>query len=227
MEPTSRSVPGRGAAGNPPNRFARLWTERDPDWNNADDPAPRAQFFEDASKTIISYNVSPDIGFNASLNRYRGFSAGLDFETKIVVKQNVPELLRRELASPKRKLPVLALSGVTDAYQPVERGLRQLLDDGGELLGRERLEGLRLHESLARLGQREGRSGFIVGPFADGRQVVFAHGDIDAQDLAAGGFGGFDVYRDPVRRTLDGLDTLVRPVVQGEVGGHGCFLSLS
>jgi DNA repair photolyase len=142
MEPPSRNLRGRGAAGNPPNRFALLSTERDPEWNDADDPAPRTQFFQDASWTIISYNDSPDLGFNASLNPYRGcehgcaycyarpfheylgFSAGLDFETKIVVKMNAPELLRRELASPKWKPQVLALSGVTDPYQPVERRLQ-------------------------------------------------------------------------------------------------------
>jgi DNA repair photolyase len=50
-----------------------------------------------------------------------GFSAGLDFETKILVKENAPELLRRELSSPKWKPQPLAMSGVTDCYQPVER----------------------------------------------------------------------------------------------------------
>src|SRR5207244_168919 len=82
-----------------------------------------------------------DAGFNASLNPYRGcehvciycyarptheylgFSAGLDFESRIMVKENAPELLRRELASPKWRPQVLAFSGVTDCYQPVERKL--------------------------------------------------------------------------------------------------------
>jgi DNA repair photolyase len=53
-----------------------------------------------------------------------GFSAGLDFETKIMVKENAPELLRRELSSPKWKPQELAMSGVTDCYQPIERRLQ-------------------------------------------------------------------------------------------------------
>ena len=57
-------------------------------------------------------------------HEYLGFSAGLDFETKIVVKQNAPELLRKELSSPKWKPQILAMSGVTDCYQPIERRLQ-------------------------------------------------------------------------------------------------------
>lgn len=128
---------GRGAASNPPNRFAPIRLERDPDWNPEEDPAPRTQFLRDLSQTIISYNDSPDIPFKASLNPYRGcehgcsycyarntheylgFSAGLDFETKIMVKEDAPELLRRELSSPKWKPQTLAMSGVTDCYQPI------------------------------------------------------------------------------------------------------------
>jgi DNA repair photolyase len=133
---------GRGAAGNPPNRFERITLERDADWDPAEDPAPRTQFLRDLSQSIITYNDSPDIPFHASLNPYRGcehgcsycyarptheylgFSAGLDFETKIMVKENAPELLRRELFSPKWKPQKLAMSGVTDPYQPVERRLQ-------------------------------------------------------------------------------------------------------
>jgi DNA repair photolyase len=133
---------GRGTAENPANRFERIAYERDPDWNEPDDPAPKTQFFKDASKSFITYNDSPDIGFEASINPYRGcehgciycyarpyheylgFSPGLDFETKILVKENAPELLRRELSSPKWKPRVLAMSGVTDPYQPIERRLK-------------------------------------------------------------------------------------------------------
>jgi len=140
---TNHRVPrGRGAAENPPNRFERIIYERDAEWNEADDPAPKTQFFHDATASIITYNDSPDVGFDASLNPYRGcehgciycyarpyheylgFSAGLDFETKIVVKENAPELLRRELASRKWKPQVLVISGVTDPYQPIERRLK-------------------------------------------------------------------------------------------------------
>jgi DNA repair photolyase len=133
---------GRGAGNNPPNRFERLQLERDEDWNPEEDPAPKTQFLRDLSQTIITYNDSPDIPFNASINSYRGcehgcsycyarntheylgFSAGLDFETKIMVKENAPELLRRELSSPKWKPQELAMSGVTDCYQPIERRLQ-------------------------------------------------------------------------------------------------------
>jgi len=136
LEAMSSPLPsprGRGASGNPPNRFAPLHLE---------DPAPRTQFLRDASKTFINYNDSPDIGFDASINPYRGcehgciycyarpfheylgFSAGLDFETRIVVKEDAPELLRAELAARRWKPQVIAMSGVTDCYQPVERRLR-------------------------------------------------------------------------------------------------------
>lgn len=142
---TSKPVPivkGRGAAGNPPNRFERLTFERDTDWNPEEDPAPATQFLRDQTQTIINYNDSPDIGFNASLNPYRGcehgciycyarptheylgFSAGLDFETRIMVKEKAPDLLQRELSSKKWKPQVIALSGVTDCYQPIERKLQ-------------------------------------------------------------------------------------------------------
>ena len=132
----------RGAAGNPPNRFERIQLERDADWNLEEDPLPRTQFLKDRSQTIIATNESPDVGFEASLNPYRGcehgciycyarpfheflgFSSGLDFETKIMVKEDAPRLLRAELSSPRWQPKVLAMSGVTDPYQPVERRLK-------------------------------------------------------------------------------------------------------
>jgi DNA repair photolyase len=138
----SPSIRGRGATANPPNRFEKIRVERDADWDPAEEPSPRTQFLRDLSQSIISYNDSPDIGFHASLNPYRGcehgcsycyarntheylgFSAGLDFETKIVVKETAPELLRRELSSPKWQPQTLAMSGVTDCYQPIERRLQ-------------------------------------------------------------------------------------------------------
>jgi DNA repair photolyase len=138
----SQSPRGRGSASNPPNRFEHLTLERDADWDPEQDPAPRTRFFRDLSQSIITYNDSPDIPFRASLNPYRGcehgcaycyarptheylgFSAGLDFESKIMVKENAPELLRKELSSPKWKPQELAMSGVTDCYQPIERKLQ-------------------------------------------------------------------------------------------------------
>jgi DNA repair photolyase len=139
----SASVPhGRGAASNPANRFEKISLERDADWNPEEDAAPRTQFLRDLSQTALTYNDSPDIGFSASFNPYRGcehgciycyarptheflgFSSGVDFESRIMVKENAPELLRKELASPKWKPQVIAMSGVTDCYQPVERKLK-------------------------------------------------------------------------------------------------------
>jgi DNA repair photolyase len=132
----------RGAPENPGNRFEKIQLEPDGDWNPEDDPLPRTQFLADHGKTAIAYNDSPDLGFDASVNPYRGcehgciycyarptheylgFSAGLDFETKIMVKAKAPELLREELSSPKWKPQVIVMSGVTDCYQPVERKLK-------------------------------------------------------------------------------------------------------
>lgn len=135
--PSATSPRGRSAHSNPPNRFTQLVVELD---EPSETPVP-TQFFEDASKSVISTNDSPDVPFTASLNPYRGcehgcaycyarptheylgLSAGLDFESRIFVKRDAPELLARELASPRWEPKVLALSGVTDAYQPVERRL--------------------------------------------------------------------------------------------------------
>jgi DNA repair photolyase len=133
---------GRGASANPPNRFEPLSYSRDPEWLDPEDPGIETQFFKDTSRSIISYNDSPDVGFDASINPYRGcehgciycyarptheylgFSAGLDFESRILVKAEAHELLRHELSSPRWIPQVLAISGVTDPYQPIERRLQ-------------------------------------------------------------------------------------------------------
>src|SRR5579859_6983722 len=101
-------VRGRGASTNPPNRFEHIRLERDADWDPETDPSPKTQFLRDLSQSLITYNDSPDISFRAGINPYRGcehgcsycyarpfheylgFSAGLDFETKILVKENLP-----------------------------------------------------------------------------------------------------------------------------------------
>ena len=132
----------RGALANPANRFETIRLEADAEWNPEEDSLPRTQFLTDHCTTIITRNDSPDIGFDASLNPYRGcehgciycyarpfheylgFSAGLDFESKIMVKERAPELLRAELSSPKWQPEVIVMSGVTDCYQPVERKLQ-------------------------------------------------------------------------------------------------------
>jgi DNA repair photolyase len=135
-------IHGRGASGNPANRFERLSYEPDPDSPPEQSPSPATQFFKDKTRTIIATNDSPDVGFEASINPYRGcehgciycyarpyheylgFSAGLDFETKILVKEDAPLLLRKELSSPRWQPQVLGISGVTDPYQPVERRMQ-------------------------------------------------------------------------------------------------------
>ena len=140
-ESPSTPIRGRGTVGNPANRFEKIAYEPDPDWKEAEDSSPATEFFSDNSRSFITYNDSPDVGFDASINPYRGcehgciycyarptheylgFSAGLDFETRIMVKEDAPELLRQELSSPRWKPQVIAMSGVTDPYQPVERRL--------------------------------------------------------------------------------------------------------
>ena len=135
------TIQGRGAASNPKNRFHEIEVERE-DWVEAEDPAPRTRFYRDPTRTIIATNDSPDVGFEASVNPYRGceagcgycfarpfheyldLSPGLDFETKIFVKEDAPELLRKELSARAWEPKVLIMSGVTDPYQPVERRMK-------------------------------------------------------------------------------------------------------
>jgi DNA repair photolyase len=138
------SIHGRGTADNPRPRFIPLTVIRDADASvdPDDDVAPTTQFFRDASRTIIARNDSPDVGFEFSLNPYRGcehgciycyarptheyldMSAGLDFETKIMVKEDAPQLLREALSKKSWKPKSVSIGGVTDPYQPVERRLK-------------------------------------------------------------------------------------------------------
>ena len=71
-----QSIHGRGAAENPPNRFEPIAYERDSECGEPKDPAPKTQFFRDSSASIITYNNSPDVGFEASINPYRGCEHG-------------------------------------------------------------------------------------------------------------------------------------------------------
>jgi DNA repair photolyase len=139
---------GRGASWSPANRFEKLHVDLtdvdvvDSDPSDEEKPRRATQFFRDNTKTIIARNHSPDVGFETSINPYRGcehgciycfarptheylgFSAGLDFESRIMVKSDAPRLLEAELSSPKWKPQLLMMSGVTDCYQPVERKLK-------------------------------------------------------------------------------------------------------
>ena len=141
-------VRGRGASWSPANRFERLHVDLtdvdvvDEDLDESDTPPHVTQYFQDKTKTIIARNQSPDVGFETSINPYRGcehgciycfarptheylgFSAGLDFESRIMVKLDAAPLLETELSSPKWKPQLLMMSGVTDCYQPIERKLK-------------------------------------------------------------------------------------------------------
>lgn len=138
-----RAAGRRGTRQNPAGRFERLSLHVHPDEADEAAPAgPPTQYSRDASRSIITRNDSPDVPFAFTVNPYRGcehgciycyarpyheylgLSAGLDFETKILVKDEAPALLRRELSRRTWTGEPLALCGVTDAYQPVERRLQ-------------------------------------------------------------------------------------------------------
>lgn len=140
--PHSALAIGRGAGFNPPNRFERLHVAPDPDAPPEEQGNPRTEFFSDATESLLTKNDSPDVGFSYGLNSYRGcehgcaycfarpyheylgWGCGLDFESKILVKLRAPELLRAELATKKWQPQPIAMSGVTDCYQPAERQFR-------------------------------------------------------------------------------------------------------
>jgi DNA repair photolyase len=137
---------GRGAISNPKNRFEAAATSPfDDGWPIDASPlgAPLpTELIRDNSRTVISYNRSPDLGFDRSLNAYRGcehgciycfarpthaylgYSAGTDFETKLLFKPDVARLLEAEIGKPGYVPRPIALGSNTDPYQPVERTLR-------------------------------------------------------------------------------------------------------
>jgi DNA repair photolyase len=136
---------GRGAVSNATGRFepeTRVLT--DDGWSSGDEDAPplETHYLRDSAKTVIARNDSPDIPFDRSINPYRGcehgcvycfarpshaylgLSPGLDFESRIFVKEDAPELLRAELSKPSYRCQPIALGVNTDAYQPIERKLK-------------------------------------------------------------------------------------------------------
>jgi DNA repair photolyase len=140
----TRLLHGRGATGNPDNRYAAHRREAvDDGWDNLDQPPPplRTELLVDSSRSVITYNDSPDVPFDRSINPYRGcehgcvycfarpthawlgLSPGLDFESRLFHKPDAPQLLRHELSRPGYRCAPIALGINTDAYQPVERGL--------------------------------------------------------------------------------------------------------
>ena len=144
------AIKGRGARRNPAGRFARHEVEATDDgWDAAVDaagrdagPRPATEVRDETARRIISRNSSPDVGFEQSVNPYRGcehgcsycfarpthsyldLSPGLDFETRLTAKTNAAERLRAELARPGHRPTPIALGVNTDSYQPIERERR-------------------------------------------------------------------------------------------------------
>jgi len=142
-----QKIKGRGSSKNPPNRFDKFYIEPLPPdeigYNEEqEDEKLQTEFYIDHSKNALSKNESDDLPFTYSLNPYKGcehgciycyarqtheylgFSSGLDFETKIFVKKDAPQLLEKTFLSPSWKPQVIVFSGNTDCYQPVERKLK-------------------------------------------------------------------------------------------------------
>jgi DNA repair photolyase len=138
-------IKGRGAASNPEGRFETIATTREDDgWHREDEAAPRpaTMVSEERARSIISRNDSPDIGFDQSINPYRGcehgcvycyarpshaylnLSPGIDFETKLFAKTNAAERLREELGRRGYVCSPINLGANTDPYQPIERRYR-------------------------------------------------------------------------------------------------------
>lgn len=148
MNTRSDSVRGRGSHIDPPNRFERVHAEDDFEQVEHDGEFleslehAETEYLVDQSQSVVTENDSPDVGFRYSLNPYRGcshgcsycyarpsheylgLSAGLDFERKILVKHDAPELLRKFLTRPAWRGELIMFSGVTDCYQPAERQFR-------------------------------------------------------------------------------------------------------
>ena len=135
---------GRGTASNPHNRFAPTRSEVEDDgWFQEETPPCRAtEVRAERAKTVITRNQSPDVGFDRSVNPYRGcehgciycfarpshaywdMSPGIDFETRLIAKTNLAERLEEELSKPGYTPQPIALGINTDAYQPIEREQR-------------------------------------------------------------------------------------------------------
>ena len=135
---------GRGARTNKTGRFeAEVHEAFDDGWESRGDlDAFKTEVVEEAAKSIISHNDSPDVSFDSSINPYRGcehgciycyarpshcylgHSAGLDFETKLYAKPNAAALLEGEFSKPSYKPETIAIGGNTDPYQPIERERR-------------------------------------------------------------------------------------------------------
>lgn len=173
---------------NPPNP----WLSEHAEWLEPPPPA-RLEVYEESAGSILSHNDSPDIPFQWSVNPYRGcqhacaycyarpyheylgFGAGTDFDTKLVVKRNAPELLRKALARPRWQRETVYFCGITDAYQPLEasyRVTRGCLEVCAELANPAVVVTrgflvVRDADLLAELNRRAGARVCISIPFAD------------------------------------------------------------
>src|SRR3954466_186583 len=152
---------GRGAQSNASGRFeAEAKVAFDDGWQSLEDlPTFKTTVSLDTSRKVIARNDSPDIGFDRSINPYRGcehgcvycfarpthaylgLSPGLDFESKLTIKPDAPALLEKELAAPGYEPRVIAIGTNTDPYQPIERehrimrGLLEVLEKAGHPVG--------------------------------------------------------------------------------------------
>jgi DNA repair photolyase len=140
----SQSFKGRGALSNPPVRFESTAVEKSDDgWHGEEEVATSLPeiVLPDRAKSVITTNNSPDVGFEQSINPYRGcshgcvycfarpthaylgLSPGLDFETRLFYKDNAVELLRAELSKRSYRCKPIALGINTDGWQPLERSM--------------------------------------------------------------------------------------------------------
>ncbi len=143
----TQKLKGRGAQINPANRFEKLHIENlihendESFMNDSAEKQIQTSYYKDESKTVISKNDSYDLYFNYSFNPYRGcehgciycyarptheylgFSSGIDFESKIIIKKDAASLLEKQLSNKNYKPDIIMLSGNTDCYQPIERKL--------------------------------------------------------------------------------------------------------
>ncbi len=152
---------GRGAHSNATGRYESLARVAfDDGWQSLDELPPfKTSVTIDATRKIITRNESPDISFDRSINPYRGcehgcvycfarpthaflgLSPGLDFESKLFMKPDAPELLERELSAPSYAPKVIAIGTNTDPYQPIERqhkimrGILEVLERAGHPVG--------------------------------------------------------------------------------------------
>ncbi|CUH48583.1 PA0069 family radical SAM protein [Ruegeria atlantica] len=135
------NIKARGVANNESGRFERFATEAcDDGWEMEEElPQLRTEVREELARSVVTYNRSPDLPFDRSINPYRGcehgcvycfarpthaylgLSPGLDFETRLIARPNAAEVLRKELSSARYKVATIAMGTNTDPYQPIEK----------------------------------------------------------------------------------------------------------